>query len=192
LGFLIGSACGLILAILLGRSRLLSDVLNPFVMAFYSLPKVALAPLFILWVGIGFPMKVILTATIVFFLVFLNTYAGVRDVSRELVAIVKLMGATESQVLRKVVVPSALTWMFAGLRISVPYALIGAIVGELMASNRGLGAMLISAQGQFDTAGVFAALIAISTLSFLLNAAVKFAEVKSMPWQTVNSDDIRI
>jgi NitT/TauT family transport system permease protein len=192
LGFLIGSACGLVLAIFLGRSKLLSDVLNPFIMAFYSLPKVALAPLFILWIGIGFPMKVILTATIVFFLVFLNTYAGVRDVSRELIAIVKLMGATEGQVLRKVVIPSALTWMFAGLRISVPYALIGAIVGELMASNRGLGAMLISAQGQFDTAGVFAALIAISALSFLLNAAVKFAEVKSMPWQTANSDDIRI
>jgi NitT/TauT family transport system permease protein len=192
LGFLIGSACGLFLAILLGRSALLSGVLNPFIMAFYSLPKVALAPLFILWIGIGFPMKVILTATIVFFLVFLNTYTGVCSVSRELVAIVKLMGATEGQVLRKVVIPSALTWMFAGLRISVPYALIGAIVGELMASNRGLGSMLISAQGQFDTAGVFGALIAISALSFLLNAAVKFAEVKSMPWQTKNAEEIRI
>src|SRR3546814_7195594 len=122
--------------------------LDPFIMAFYSLPKGALAPLFILWIGIGMDMKIVLTAAIVFFLVFLNTYTGVRNVSRELIAILNLMGANEPQVLTKVVLPSAVTWVFAGLRISVPYALIGAIVGELMASNRGLGYLLVQAQGQ--------------------------------------------
>ncbi len=189
LGFLLGSCLGLVIGVLLGRARLLAEVLDPFIMAFYSLPKVALAPLFILWIGIGMTMKVALTATIVFFLVFLNTYSGVRNVSQELVAIVKLMGANERDILSKVVLPSALTWVFAGLRISVPYALIGAVVGELMASNKGLGALLVSAQGQFDTAGVFAALIGITALAYLLNSVVKFAERKAMRWKTVDVDD---
>ncbi|HYH42488.1 MAG TPA: ABC transporter permease [Burkholderiales bacterium] len=193
LGFLLGGTIGLAVGVLLGRSRFLGELLDPFIMVFYSLPKIALAPLFILWIGIGMTMKVVLTATIVFFLVFLNTYSGVRNVSPELVAIVKLMGAKERDILRKVVIPSALTWVFAGLRISVPYALIGAIVGELMASNRGLGAVLVAAQGQFDTAGVFAALIGITTLAYLLNTAVRFAERKSMPWVNTTQDaEIRI
>ena len=188
LGFLIGGAIGMAVGVLLGRSQFLAELLDPFIMAFYSLPKVALAPLFILWIGIGMDMKIVLTAAIVFFLVFLNTYTGVRNVSRELIAILNLMGANERHVLTKVVLPSAVTWVFAGLRISVPYALIGAIVGELMASNRGLGALLVNAQGQFDTAGVFAALLAIMLLAFILNTAVKYAEVKVMPWKAAERD----
>lgn len=183
-GFLLGGLAGMTVGIVLGRARLLADVLDPFIMAFYSLPKVALAPLFILWFGIGMDMKIVLTGTVVFFLVFLNTYTGVRNVSRELVAILNLMGAREWHVLAKVVIPSAVTWVFAGLRISVPYALIGAIVGELIASNRGLGFVLADAAGQFDTGGVFAALIAIMLLAFLLNTAVKYTERKAMPWKS--------
>ena len=187
LGFLIGGAIGMAVGMLLGRAEFLAQLLDPFIMAFYSLPKVALAPLFILWIGIGMDMKVVLTAAIVFFLVFLNTYTGVRNVSRELIAILNLMGANERHVVTKVVLPSAVTWVFAGLRISVPYALIGAIVGELMASNRGLGFLLTHSQGQFDTAGVFAALIAIMLLAFILNTAVKYAEVKVMPWKSAET-----
>jgi len=183
LGFVLGGLVGVLLGVALGRSALLSDLLNPLVLCFNSLPKVALAPLFILWFGIGFNMKVALSGATVFFLVFLNTYTGVRSVSSELVAILQLMGANRRHVLTKVVLPSALTWVFAGLRVSVPYALIGAVVGELFASNRGLGAMLAKAQGQFDTAGVFAALAAITALSLLLNAAVAFAEARMMPWR---------
>src|SRR5262249_3477356 len=149
------------------RSERVSEVINPFITGFYSVPKLALAPLFILWFGIGFDMKVVLIATIVFFLVFLNTYTGVRDVSRELVAILRLMGAGERHLLSKVVLPSAITWLFAGLRISAPYALVGAVVGELVASNRGLGYLLAHAAGQFNTAGVFAALVAIIILAAL-------------------------
>ncbi|MET0568493.1 MAG: ABC transporter permease subunit, partial [Hyphomicrobiaceae bacterium] len=131
--------------------------------------------------------KITLTATVVFFLVFLNTYTGVRNVSRELESIMYLMGASERHVLTKVVLPSAITWVFAGLRISVPYALIGAIVGELIASNRGLGFLLANASGQFDTAGVFAALIVIMLLAFLLNMLVRAAEMWLMPWKTAES-----
>lgn len=183
-GFIIGSLAGVVVGTVLGRWQAAADLLEPFIMAFYSLPKVALAPLFVMWLGIGMTMKIVLTATVVFFLVFLNTYTGVRSVSRELVVIMRLMGAKERHVLTKVVVPSALNWVFAGLRISVPYALIGAIVGELIASNRGLGYLLSSSAGQFDTAGVFAALGAIIVLAALLNIAVKTLEIRLAPWKS--------
>jgi NitT/TauT family transport system permease protein len=182
-GFTIGALAGVTAGVLLGRITFLSDLLQPFILAFYSLPKIALAPLFILWIGIGIWMKIVLTATVVFFLVFLNTFTGVRSVSRELVAILKLMGASERHVLFKVVLPSAIAWVFAGLRISVPYALIGAIVGELIAANRGLGFVLANATGQFDTAGVFAALIVIMLMAFVLNTLVRVAERQLMPWK---------
>ncbi|MCA0042005.1 ABC transporter permease [Celeribacter litoreus] len=182
-GFLLGAFVGISIGLLLGRAKGLAEVLDPFIMAFYSLPKLALAPLFILWFGIGLEMKIVLTATICFFLVFLNTYTGVRSVSREMIAILKLMGAKESHVITKVVIPSAITWVFAGLRISVPYALIGAVVGELMASNRGLGFLLSSSAADFNTAGVFAALCAIVCLAALLNYGVSVAARAMMPWE---------
>jgi NitT/TauT family transport system permease protein len=186
-GFLIGAAVGMAFGVLLGRSRSLADLLNPFIVAFYSLPKIALAPLFIIWFGIGMEMKIVLTATVVFFLVFLNTYTGVRGVSPELIAILRLMGANESHVLRKVVLPSAIVWVFAGLRLSVPYAIIGAIVGEMIAANRGLGFLLTYSSSQFNTAGVFAALVAIIVLSAILNIAVDGLARMAMPWQKVDS-----
>jgi NitT/TauT family transport system permease protein len=186
-GFLIGALSGMVVGMLLGRARKLADLLNPFIVAFYSVPKVALAPLFIIWLGIGMDMKIVLTATIVFFLVFLNTYTGVRGVSRELVTILQLMGANERHVMRKVILPSAIAWVFTGLRLSVPYAVIGAVVGEIIASNRGLGYLLSSSSSQFDTAGVFAALVAIVALSAILNAAVNALAAFATPWQKVES-----
>jgi NitT/TauT family transport system permease protein len=187
IGFLAGACLGTLMGVLLGRSPFLADLLQPFILAFYSLPKIALAPLFVLWIGIGMEMKIVLTATVVFFLVFLNTFTGVRNVSKELEAILYLMGANERHVLSKVVLPSAITWVFTGLRISVPYALIGAIVGELIASNRGLGFVLANASSQFDTAGVFATLIVIMMLAFVLNSLVHLAEAWLMPWNSANS-----
>ncbi len=190
-GFILGACAGIAAGVLLGRIQFLADLLQPFILAFYSLPKIALAPLFILWIGIGMNMKIVLTGTVVFFLVFLNTFTGVRTVSKELEAILHLMGANERHVLTKVVLPSAITWVFAGLRISVPYALIGAIVGELIAANRGLGFVLANASGQFDTAGVFAALLVIMSLAFCLNALVRLAEIKLMPWKAGESRNER-
>jgi sulfonate transport system permease protein len=185
-GFLIGAALGMTAGVILGRSKGLADLLNPFITAFYSLPKIALAPLFIIWFGIGIEMKIVLTAAVVFFLVFLNTYTGVRAVSPELVAILKLMGANEGHVMRKVVLPSAIVWVFTGLRLSVPYAVIGAIVGEIIASNRGLGYLLTFSSSQFNTAGVFASLVAIVALSALLNSGVDALARYTMPWQRVD------
>jgi NitT/TauT family transport system permease protein len=182
-GFVIGGFVGMAVGVVLGRSTTLAEILDPMIMIFYSLPKIALAPLFVLWFGIGIDMKIILTATVVFFLVFLNTFTGVRNVSRELIAILKLMGADDRHVLGKVILPSAVSWVFAGLRLSVPYALIGAIVGELIAANQGLGYLLADSSGQFDTAGVFAALLAIVVLAMILNALVKLLEKLAMPWR---------
>ncbi len=186
-GFLVGALFGTLTGIALGRWNYLALVLDPFLMGFYSLPKIALAPLFILWFGIGTEMKVLFVATVVFLLVFLNTYSGVRQVSREQITILRLMRASERQILTKVVLPSAITWMFTGLRLSVPYALIGAIMGEMLASNRGLGYLLSDASAQFDTAGAFAGLAAVIAMGVLFNAAVRFAERKVMPWQEAES-----
>lgn len=182
-GFLLGSAAGVVVGLVLGRARLLADVLDPFLLGLYSLPKVALAPLFVMWFGIDVGMKVIFAAVVVFFLVFLSTYSGVRSVSRELITIFRLMGATELQVVRTIVLPAAMTWVFAGLRLSAPYALVGAIIAELIAANRGLGYLVDNATTQFDTAGAFAAVVGILFLSAGLNLLIKFAERWLTPWR---------
>jgi NitT/TauT family transport system permease protein len=184
-GFVLGAGFGIAVGLLLGRNELLARLLDPILVALNSLPKVALAPLFIMWFGIGIGMKIILTATIVFFLVFINTYHGVRNVDSQLVDILRLMGARERHVMAKVIVPSALQWVFAGLQLSVPYALIGAVVGEMMAANRGLGYLLADAAGQLDTGGVFAALLGIVLLALLLQTGVKVLERRLMPWANV-------
>lgn len=182
-GFLLGTLVGGITGFIFGWFDKVADLLDPFIIAIYSLPKVALAPLFILWFGIGIETKIILTATIVFFLVFFNTYAGVRDTSRELVDIIRLMGAGTLQVLWRVVLPSALTVIFVGLRVSVPYALIGAVVGEIMASNRGIGFLLTNSTGQFDTSGAFAALVLLVIISTAFNALIVALEKYLLRWK---------
>jgi len=187
-GFALGAAAGMAVGLALGRWNRLAEVLDPFLMGFYSVPKIALAPLFILWFGVGTEMKVLFVAMIVFLLVFLNTYTGVRSVSREQITILKLMQASEVQILAKVVLPSAVTWVFTGLRLSVPYALIGAIMGEMLASNRGLGYVLAEATAQFDTGGAFAGLIAIIAMAMVLNATVRVAERKAMPWKQIENE----
>lgn len=186
-GFAIGATCGMLAGLVLGRWYRVAEVLDPFLMGFYSVPKIALAPLFILWFGVGTEMKILFVALIVFLLVFLNTYTGVRNVSREQIAILQLMRASEGQILRKVVLPSAFAWVFTGLRLSVPYALIGAIMGEMLASNRGLGYVLADATAQFDTGGAFAGLIAVIAMAVVLNASVRIAERIAMPWKEAES-----
>ncbi len=120
------------------------------------------------------------------FLVFLNTFAGVRQVDQDLIDGARLMGATRTQVVSKVIVPSALSWLFAGLRVSVPYALIGAVLGEMIASNRGLGYLVQFSGAQFDTAGVFAVLIVIALLAMALNFVVDIVQNRMEGWRIVS------
>ncbi|TDD05099.1 ABC transporter permease [Nonomuraea deserti] len=172
LGFVLGSAAGALAGFLLASAPRVYRVLDPFIMALYSIPKVALAPLFIVWFGIGTNMKVLLAAATVFFLVFLNTAAGVREVDRGLIDAVRLMGGTKRDIAMKVILPSSMTGMLTGLKVAVPYALIGAVIGELVASNRGLGYLINDAAANFDTAGVFATLVVLSVIAALLNLVV--------------------
>jgi NitT/TauT family transport system permease protein len=184
-GFVIGSVAGVILGVWLGVSPFASRLLNPYLSALNALPKVALAPLFVLWFGLGIESKIALAAVLVLFLVFLNTYAGVREVDRDLIDGARLMKATRTQVITKVIIPSAMSWMFAGLKISVPYALIGAVLGEMIAANRGLGYLVQFSGSQFDSAGVFAVLIVIALLAVALNLLVEIVQHRMQQWRIV-------
>jgi NitT/TauT family transport system permease protein len=184
IGFLIGASTGIIAGLALGLSETVGDTLHPFVLAVYSLPKVAMGPLFILWFGIDMQMKIALSAITVFFLVFWNAYAGVRQSDQELIDTVRMMGASRLQLITKIIVPGTLAWIYTGLKLSVPYALIGAIVGEIIASNRGLGYLISYSAGNFDTAGVIGALLVLMAISVTLNAIIGQSERRAFRWQT--------
>lgn len=187
LGFVTGSVAGIVVGFVFGQWTMVAVVLDPFITAFYSLPKVALAPLFVLWFGIGLTSKIVLTAVIVFFLVFYNAYAGVRAADRELVDVVRLMGGSRTEQIRRVVLPSAAAWIFTGLKLAVPYSLIGAVVGELTASSEGLGYLLKRAAGTFDTTGTFAALAILMVLAVVINRLVVLAESRASRWRHPSS-----
>jgi NitT/TauT family transport system permease protein len=182
-GFLLGAVAGIAVGFLLGLIQLLGRLLDPFITAVYSLPKLALAPLFVLWFGIDLEMKVVLTAVIVFFLVFWNTYAGVRETDEELVDVLRVMGAKRRDMIRKVVLPGSLTYIYVGLKLAIPYALTGAVVGELIASNQGLGYILMSAAGAFNTAGVMAALVVLMLIATAMNTLLNLTEGYVMRWK---------
>ncbi|PFG30030.1 NitT/TauT family transport system permease protein [Paramicrobacterium agarici] len=183
LGYVIGVLTGAVTGFILASIHLIYDVFEPFMMALYSIPKVALAPLFIVWFGIGIDMKIILAAVSVFFLVFLNTASGVREVDRGLIDAVRLMGGSKRDVAFKVVLPASMAGLLTGLKVSIPYALIGAVIGELVASNRGLGYLINDSAAQFNTAGVFAAVAVLTVLAMLLNGVVALISSRTSRWK---------
>jgi NitT/TauT family transport system permease protein len=183
LGFVFGSAAGIVLGFALSLFRLVSSVVDPFIMSLYAIPKVALAPLFIVWFGIELKMKVILTAVTVFFVVFLNTAAGIKQVDGDLIDAVRLMGGSRMATIRKVVVPASMAGVLTGLRISVPYAVIGAVIGELVASNQGLGYLIDDSASTLNTAGVFAALVVLTVIAAILNALVNILGGRTERWR---------
>jgi NitT/TauT family transport system permease protein len=189
LGFAFGSVAGAIAGFLIASARLLGRVLDPFIMGLYSIPKVALAPLFIVWFGIGMEMKVVLAAATVFFLVFINTAHGVREIDPALLDAVRLMGGRRRDLLLKVLLPGSMSGLITGLRVSVPYALIGAVIGELVASNQGLGYLIDDSASQFDIAGVFAALIVLSVIAAILNQGVTLLARRSNRWKPLESQE---
>lgn len=183
IGFAIGASLGFIVGFLFGRFQTAGAIFDPYITAIYCLPKIALAPLFIMWFGIGIASKIAMSAVIVFFLVFLNTYSGVRDVNPIHVHATRIMGANEWQLLRVVIAPSAAAWVLTGLKVSVPYALIGTVVGEFMSANRGIGFMIAQSSALFDTAGVFAGLVVLALVGGLTNEALKRLERHLMRWK---------
>jgi NitT/TauT family transport system permease protein len=183
LGFAIGAVLGMIAGFLLGTVEFLGAVMAPVMAALYAIPRLALIPLFLLWFGLGIGSKLALVITVIFFLVFYNTHSGVKDVDQELVDVLKVMKASRWDILRKVTIPSAMTWIIAGLHISVPYALVGAVTGEMIASNRGMGYLIIRASSQFNTAGVFGGILVLMVLALVLAGAVSLLEKKLLRWK---------
>lgn len=174
-GFVLGVVAGALAGIGLGMSRLWSDLLTPYINALYALPKVALGPLFILWFGIGIQMKIAMVGIFVFFVVFYNTWQGVKEVDRALFESMMLMRAKRSQIIFKLVVPSAMSWLFVGIRISFPLALVGAIVGELIASNSGLGYIILNSADNFDTVGLFAGLFTVTVIAVVFDVILSYS-----------------
>ena len=183
LGFVIGAAVGFGLGLLFGRNQTVADIFDPYITALYSIPKIALAPLFIIWFGIGIESKIAVSASIVFFVVFLNTYAGVRDVNPIYIHATRIMGGSGADVLRHVIVPSASTWVITGLKVSVPYALVGTVIGEFMSSNRGIGFLISQATGLFDTTSVFAGLFVLAIVGALINVGLRHTEAWLLRWK---------
>jgi NitT/TauT family transport system permease protein len=184
LGLLFGTISGIVFGFFLGPQYIVGRIFDPFLVAFYSIPKVALAPLFIVWFGIGVEMKVILAAMTVFFLMFFHTLAGVCNVDQDLVNAVRLMGGSSRDVLFKVMIPAASGSILVGLHMAIPSALIGAVIAELVASNRGLGYLINYSASQFNTAGVLAALVTLTIIAALLNAIVDRIDQKTSRWRT--------
>jgi NitT/TauT family transport system permease protein len=182
-GYVIGAALGLVVGTVLGRSRWLSDVFQPFILMFYSIPKIALAPLFIIWLGLGINSKIAVVVLSAFFLVFVNTYSGMLSINEELVNLARIMGASRWQVARRVIIPAASPHIMLGLKTAVPYAVIGAILGEFIGSNKGLGYFILYAGQTFDSASLFAGIIILVTIVFLTNQALSRLEARVLRWQ---------
>jgi NitT/TauT family transport system permease protein len=184
LGYVIGVAGGILAGYALGRSKRLAAIFEPYVMAFYGIPKIALAPLFIIWFGIGIGSKVALAAIMVFFLVFYNVYSGVRSVDRELVNLTLVMGANQRQLTTHVYFPAAAPYVLLGMRMAVPYSVIGVIVGEFTSSIQGLGLFIHEASSTYDPAGVFAGIVILLAFVVAANFLAGRLERRLLRWKT--------
>ncbi|SEC46320.1 ABC transporter permease [Paenibacillus sp. GP183] len=185
LAFIIGVVLGVVAGYLLGRNEILSVVLGPYIQMLNALPRVVLAPIFILWLGLGMTSKVALGVTLTFFIVFFNAFQGVREVDKNLVNNARLLGANNRQLARHVIIPSALTWILSSLHSSFGFALVGAVVGEFIGATKGLGFLISQAQGAFDTAGVFAGMVLLSITALIANWLVGKLEKKFIAWRNV-------
>ncbi len=182
-GFLIGAVTGIGAGFLLARRQTMAQVLDPYIVAFNGIPRIALAPLFIIWFGIGPNSKVILVVIVVFFLTFFNTYSGVKGVDIELKNLLRIMGATERQVLFKVTIPGTVPWITTALKLSVPYALVGAVVGEFIAASKGLGYLINYNTSLFSTTGALGGIAVLALIVVLSNEAINLAESRLLRWR---------
>jgi NitT/TauT family transport system permease protein len=183
LGLTIGAAIGITLGFALARSPFVARVLDPYITLLNAVPRVVLAPLFLLWFGLGIWSKVALAVTLVFFVMFFNTYQGVRDADRVIIDNVRMLGASERQLVRHVLLPSALSWIFSSLQTSLGFAMVGAVVGEYLGAARGLGYVIAQAEGTFDTTGVFAGMTVLSVVVVIVSAGVTRLERYLLRWK---------
>lgn len=192
MGYGLGAAFGLVLGFILGRSRFLSAALQPYIIGLYSIPKIALAPVFIVWLGLGIASKVAVVFVASFFLVFFNTYAGLLAVNEEFVRLARLMGASWPQTLWRVIVPAAAQQIFLGLRTAVPYAVIGAVIGEYIGANEGLGYFILYASQTYDAPSLFAGIIILVAIVFAVNFGLNWLEGQVIRWRKVAGQTVQI
>src|SRR6266446_7596017 len=189
LSFVLGAALGILLGFALARIHWLALLLDPYIHMLNALPRVVLAPIFLLWFGLGIWSKVALGVTVVFFIVFFNTYRGVREVDPVLLNNARMLGASERQLIRHVLIPSALTWIFSSLHISIGFAIIAVVVGEYLGSSRGVGYLISQAEGVFDTTGVFAGMAILAAVVLLVGQGVSRLERWLLRWKPSQAGD---
>jgi NitT/TauT family transport system permease protein len=185
LAFVIGSIGGVLVGFWFARQPRTAAVFDPYVKMVNALPRVVLAPIFTLWLGLGIWSKVALGVTLVFFIVFFNVYQGVREVSPTVLANARMLGMNGRQLMRHVYWPSALSWMFSSLHTSVGFAVVGAVVGEYLGSAAGLGYLIQQAEGVFDVAGVFAGMFVLAAFVIVIDAVVSVVERRLLAWRPV-------
>jgi NitT/TauT family transport system permease protein len=183
LAFVIGTVFGVIIGLWLALSPTTSAILDPYIKGFNAMPRIILAPIFAVWFGLGIASKVALGVTLVFFIVFFNVYQGVREVSPNVLANARMLGASPRQLLRHVYLPSAMSWVFASLHNSVGLAFVGAVVGEYLGSASGVGYLILQAEGVFDINTVFAGILLLTAFALVLDWVVGLVERRLMLWQ---------
>ncbi len=183
LAFVIGAGLGVVFGFAFARIPTLSGIFEPYLKIGNALPRVVLAPIFTLWFGLGILSKVAFGVTLVFFIVFFNTYQGIREVDRNLLNNTRMLGATERDLVRHVLLPSAMVWILSSLHTSVGLALVGAVVGEYLGSARGLGYVIAQAEGTFDTTGVFAGMTVLAAFTLVVDLLVTGVERRLLAWK---------
>jgi NitT/TauT family transport system permease protein len=183
IGFVIGVVSGVVFGVALGRIRYLAEVLGPYIKVMNSIPRIVLGSIFIVAFGLGLTSKVLLAIVLVFFGVFFNAFQGVREVDRNLIANARILGASRWRVTKEVVLPSAFTWILASLHVSFGFALIGAIVGEFLGAQHGLGLMIRTAQGTFNANGVLAAMVIIAAVALVAEGLLTVLERRLLRWR---------
>jgi NitT/TauT family transport system permease protein len=189
-GFVLGSALGLVLGILIGQSKLLEGTLYPYVIAFQTLPKVAIAPIITIWFGYGVTSKIVITATIAFFPLLANTIVGLRSVPQDQIELMVAFTASRWQVFRRARLPQALPYIFVGLDVAVVLSVIGAIVGEFVGAQAGLGYLIQQYTFSMDMAGVFAILIVLSVMGIGLHLVVSFIQRRVVFWMEPGPEQV--
>jgi NitT/TauT family transport system permease protein len=188
LGYTTGAAAGIALGILLARWRYIARIFDPFLLALNSIPRIAVAPMLIVWFGIGIASKVFLAATLVFFITFFNTLSGIRGVDKALCDVARVQGASERQIFIKVMLPHASAWILTGLKMSLPFALVGVIIGEFLVSSEGLGFRLNNYATSYNTSGALAMILIMMFLMMALTAVADRIDTRVMRWRPADRE----
>ncbi|WP_142809628.1 ABC transporter permease [Tepidiphilus olei] len=183
LAFVLGTVLGVAIGLWLALAPVASALADPYIKAANAMPRVILAPIFSVWFGLGIASKVALGVTLVFFIVFFNVYQGIREVSPVILANARMLGANRRQLLRHIYLPSATAWVFSSLHTSVGMAFVGAVVGEYLGSAKGVGYLILQAEGTFDINSVFAGILVLTAFALLLDALVTLTERRLLKWR---------